>query len=417
MKFNRKTNSRIALPGSCSVSTPFVHPANWKTVRASTAKDWYIFYRFYDPVRKPAGKAVMVKGMNAFKDPASRRHATEQLLYDAMADLKGGYNPVVKEWAEIRETGDLHEYTPMMAALRLALKTCACVEEMRKDMSSTLTYVEMAAIALSFENMPVRDVRKKHIRRILDTCATITSRYDERWKKERKVRWTDHKYNKYRSHLMMLFSEIAQVDAVEANPVTRELKRKNVVVKRAVILSDVESNRVNAVLRWYVPEFWIFTQIFFHSGARKTEITRLKGKDVDLERQVFTRVIKKDKPFREVETTIKDIAMPFWRQALKHCGPEDYIFSEGLVPGAKPIRPDQINRRWTTWIKKPLGIHIDFYKLKHLNTTQTAAIAGERAAASHNAHTSTAMVVKIYDVGRESREHEAMKKVNNPFGA
>ncbi len=40
---------------------------------------------------------------------------------------------------------------------------------------------------------------------------------------------------------------------------------------------------------------------------------------------------------------------------------------EGLRLAIKPIRYDQINKRWQR-VKNNLGIEADFYSLKHLNT-------------------------------------------------
>ena len=79
------------------------------------------------------------------------------------------------------------------------------------------------------------------------------------------------------------------------------------------------------------------------------------------------------------------------------------------------MKPDTITRRWKKWVKDDLGIQADLYSLKYLNVTETVTIAGEQMAAKQNAHTSTAMVVTVYDVHRKDREHDFLKAVNNPF--
>jgi hypothetical protein len=77
--------------------------------------------------------------------------------------------------------------------------------------------------------------------------------------------------------------------------------------------------------------------------------------------------------------------------------------------------PDTITRRWQKWVKIGLNIQVDLYSLKHLNTTETVSMVGDRAAAQQNAHTTTAMVVGTYDVHRAQRQHEILKTVNNKF--
>ena len=50
----------IKLKNGCYTSDIKVHPKNWQSTRASTKKDWYIFYRFYDPSFK---KYVIMPGL------------------------------------------------------------------------------------------------------------------------------------------------------------------------------------------------------------------------------------------------------------------------------------------------------------------------------------------------------------------
>jgi len=40
----------IILPLSCTCSDLKVYPKNWMSAKVSIKKDWYVYYRFYDPV-------------------------------------------------------------------------------------------------------------------------------------------------------------------------------------------------------------------------------------------------------------------------------------------------------------------------------------------------------------------------------
>jgi len=42
----------IQLLFGCYCSELKVHPQNWQKPKASMTKDWYIYYRFYDPLFK-----------------------------------------------------------------------------------------------------------------------------------------------------------------------------------------------------------------------------------------------------------------------------------------------------------------------------------------------------------------------------
>jgi site-specific recombinase XerC len=417
----RKRHERILLPNGCSMSTPAVHPANWKQVSASVAKAWYFTYRFYDPVRCPAGKQVMLKGMNDYKSLAARRQATEQLLSDEMEDLKRGFSPVLKKVVPIENlagAGELNEDTPFILALRLASQSITCANSTKRDIRGMLHWIPLATQALRLDQLPVGQVKEKHVLRILEKCSQIKSRWDAESQKTITCGWSVHKFNKYRSNLMILFKKIKRIGAIEVNPCKDMDKEEDKAVKpKKVTLSKKQRIAVDEHLQEEHPAFRRFINIFFHSGARETEILLVKGKDVDLDpdKQVFIRIVQKGTTFREVPTTIKDIALHFWQEAMQNCGPEDYVFGRGFVAGPRSIQPARIGRVWKKLVKDDLGIDVDPYSLKYSNTTETAEIAGDEAAAAQNAHTTTAMVVKIYDVGRDAREHERLKKVNNPF--
>jgi hypothetical protein len=103
--------------------------------------------------------------------------------------------------------------------------------------------------------------------------------------------------------------------------------------------------------------------------------------------------------------------------AIHNCGDNEFIFSKGLVPGTKKIRSEQITRRWETHVKKQLGITVDYYPAhKHSNTTEMMDNGVSlNDAAALNSHTSTAMVLNIYDVKQGARQHERLKEISNKY--
>ncbi len=75
----------ISLPNNCRCSELKVMPKNWKNQHASLKKDWYLYYRFYDPIFKanrqfPKGKLIIIKGMNQYKILSQRRDVTNHLI-------------------------------------------------------------------------------------------------------------------------------------------------------------------------------------------------------------------------------------------------------------------------------------------------------------------------------------------------
>lgn len=393
----------IILPNGCRCSELKVFPQNWKSVSASLQKDWYIHYRFYDDQERekyPNGKQVSIRGMNRMTRIVDRQAATKVLLNHELDLLQfQGYNPITNNFYVPEYKGDLETHTPFIAALRLAATRIKGVTGTMTDIRSVIKGTEKAAKTLGYNNIPIAEIKRKHIKLILEECQRTNPRFSA------------HRYNKYRAYLTRMFKELVELEAAQVNPV-RDISKMKETKKIRIVLTMEERKKVDEHLQKVNRPFWLFVQIFFHSGARITELLRLQGKDVNLQTQQYKSLIKKGHS-REVNKTIKDIALPFWQEAMANCGPNDYVFSEGLKPLGRPIRSDRMWHKWKTWVQVPLEIKATLYSLKHSNTSEVVGLLSDQDAAKLNSHTSTAMVRSIYDVGRTDREHNRLKGVCN----
>lgn len=395
------------LPNGCKCSDLRVSPANWETAKASLKKKWYIHYRFYDPTQKqryPKGKLRIIKGMNEAKTLEERRAITRALMELELSELKKmGFNPILERHiTPFDQSSAILPETPFVEALKLAFAKAGYQTRTREDLKSVLKYVDTAAFQLRLDLLSVSEIRPSHILLLLDQLGKI------------KQRWTANTYNAYTRYLSLLFSQLLQHQAVEFNPVSG-VKKKKTIKKLRAVLTPEECARIDQFTKAYDERLWLFIHIFFHSGSRTTEMLNVQGQHVDLKRQKVKYLVLKGQSYEWVERTIKDIALPYWRKAMEGCTKDDYVFSKGLRPGARPIRVDQINRRWKRHIKDKLGITCDFYSLKHLNTDQTAALLDLKTASLHNSHKSTGTTL-IYAVGEKERTHLKVKQVSNSFG-
>lgn len=395
----------LQLPHGCSCSNLTVTPSNWKTIRASTKRDWYISYRFYDPAY-PKPKQKIVKGMNDFKDLAARQEATAIILDRELKTLLAGYNPITGETrSQVSVAGEIHPTTWITEALWMAYERVDISPDSRKSLKSVLNYTEAAIRKVNYKMLTIGEVRRKHMRVILDIIGEILPG------------WTNGKYNRYRSNLSILFTLLMEYDAVEFNPI-QGIKKKQHLKKIPEVLTPEERKKVDAHLRKKkLTSFRLYMRIFFHSGARTNEMLGVKVKQVNLQQQWFIIVLRKGKQLKEVKKTIPTRALRYWKLLLKGASdPEHYVFSKGLVPGPQRITRPQITRRWEVHVKGDLGITCDFYSFKHARTTETMdAYNNAEAAAAQNSHTSTAMVVNIYDVRATARNHEQLKNVAVDF--
>jgi integrase len=402
--------SRLKLPNGCTCSPISVTPKNWKQVKKITGP-WRIHYRFYDPA-EPMPKQVTLKNMNQHKDLAQRKESVEFLIENEIRMLEAGYNPFHKKVISASKNKyDIGTATFFIDALYRVLDRINIEKGTKKEIRNyIIPNVQKAAVHLDFHRLFISEVKRKHIIFILDHVREVSDHF------------TDNTFNHYRKYLRILFSELVQVEAIETN-IIKDIPVRAVEKTQRKVLNEAERIFINKHLQEKYPEFHRFLHIFFHSGARISELLRLKGSGVKLDTQQFKAVVKKGRQQRTSWRPIKNIAMPFWTLAMEGCGDDDYVFSKGLLPGAVAIAPKQVTRRWYEHIKKQkfeidgieTRITADFYSLKHLNTTEIVDRLDEQAAADLNAHTSTAMVVKIYDTKQKERKSDKIKKVNNPF--
>jgi integrase len=394
----------ISLPNGCRCSQISVSPSNWNKSGASVQKNWRIHYRFYDPSQSKPYQVIIKAGINHIKDLEERRFTVKKLIEYEYEKLKeGGYNPIVKVLtAEPEYHYEIDPETPLIEALRLSLKKLSISPETREDIHYIINGLEKAASQIQMASFPISKISRKHIKMILEHCGRINKN------------WSANRFNVYRAYLLMLFKELVELEVVQANSV-RDISKMKTFKKLKPVLSETQRETINKHLQANDYRFWLFVNLFFHSGARITEITQIRCKDVNLKEQFYTTIIRKGREYREVRRTIKTIALPFWEEFLKDCQKDQYIFGVDFLPADKAMIPDTITRRWQKVVKKGLGIQIDFYSLKHLNTSEIVDQMGDKAAAEQNGHLSTLMVNTIYDVKKDLRQHQQLKEAKNSF--
>lgn len=399
------------LPNGCLCSQIKVTPKNWMDRGASTKENWVIYYRFHDPSMSGPKQVHIKSGINHIKDLTERRMVVKQIIEDEYYRLKElGYNPFTGLLLTPAENEyEIHPDTGLAKALEAAKEKLTVSEPVKRDMKAALKVINKAALQLHYDRLPISKTSIRHLVRLMEKCGELNPK------------WSARRHNMYRSYLIMLFKRLVKLEAVPANP-AYELDRMPEVKKIRDVLTPSQREQVKKHLEIHAPQFLKFVHLFFHSGGRKTELMQQTTKTVNLETQKYKAVIKKGKQYVEVERTIKDVALPYWEYFLKGAEKGDYLFGVGFKPGKKPMVPTTIGRWWERLIKNPktgLGIDVDFYSLKHLHTSEVVDLMGEdegtKAAAEHNAHTSEAMVVSIYDVRREDRKHSKLKKLGNAF--
>lgn len=399
----------IALPNGCSRSNILIYPKNWKSNRASLRKDWKIQYRFYDPLYKGTkdwGKDIAIKGMNRYKTLAERQEVTTALLDYETNRLSEGWNPITKEYVFPQTSGivqDIDPSTPFIDALKLAEPRVDTVKAVHDDMVSIINAVEAAAALLfdqtlrrKYKSIPVEKVTSRHLIFTLEQCRKDNPDL------------SDKRYNRYLAYLSMIFNKLKELQAVPANPLDN-IDRKKTVTKKRAILTDKEAGVVDQHLFTKDYYFWRYMHIFFHSGARGTEMSEVKkdGK-VDLTGQEFIVLVKKGNQYEEQTRVISTPVLHLWQEVWNEAKDGEYLFGSMLRPGPKKQGERYVSQRWQVYVKKDLGIEKDFYSLKHKRSDLVAKKLSLKHSQEAAGHTSE-RTARIYAVGEEERRREEVK--------
>lgn len=400
----------LELPNGCRSGKLSVYPSNWQSPDACVSHDWYIHYRFHDPVyaeKYPQGYPARVRGMNEVKDLRGRQRLTKVLLADEEEDLRRGLNPILGRFTEASEL-EISVHTPFPEALERAL-TLLPPTKTSKEIRKALVHIGRAVAGLRYDLYPIGTVRRKHVAAVLEKVARTRSEAIGR-------PWGAASYNHYRAYLIILFKQLNICEACEINleilPVRRGVKM------RRIIPSDQDMELIDQKIRDRYYTFWRFIHIFLHSGARMAEMMRLRYEDVDLAAGKFYPVVlKRSGDAQQVDKTIMRCVESLWREVMAEAKPGQFLFAKGLRPGIKAINEHQVTKRWRIHIKQKLGIVADFYSLKKKNTTEIVSRELEKirqaqlTAAAVNSQIGTAMVEKHYDDLSGERLHNQLRAI------
>jgi len=385
--------NKILLPNGCSMSKPSVNPKNWLTGGKSVINQrWRIQYYFYN--ENFDKKLVVVKGMNSYRDLTERRNVTKLLIENEIEINKKGYNHFLKKFIVDAERNDneLHPDLPFISAFELVKDKLLVSESQKLQLKWAVERLKKPAKKLKLDDVTIYNLKRSELKRLLDSLD-LPNNY----------------YNKFKDYLSSLFNELVEYECCETN-ITRDIRKRKVIKKSRDILSKDDFEKVMKHLKENYYEFYRYAQIFLYSGARSTEFMDLKVKDVDIENQEFKITIKKGKVYKEQIKVILKAAIPFWEEILKGAKQNDYVFSKNLCPGSVSIRSYQITKRWYRLVKKKLDIKEDFYALKHYFLDSLPTEEAKQLASHTNTRTTS-----IYQVNKEKRDREELKKINISF--
>lgn len=318
---------------------------------------WYVYFRYNGQLKK------FKKGINYIQDLAKREIEAEALVKALHLKLKTGWNPNTPELDFTQPS-----YT-FLQALQFAFdkKKPNLAPKTISDYNCTVNFITDATIQLGLKAMPINEIKRTHIKLILERASKNRS-------------WTNKAYNKHLNHLKAVLSELIQWDVIDFNPAHKIL---NLPVEEtdANIPATLKQHKIiKETLEKYHPNYHQFIKTEYHTGMRPKEILQIQISMINMFKQEIILQPKntKGKKRKRIVPINNHLLKDFLNMNLEIYPPNFYLFGshrvpgagnigkhEDFIPGPTPIKRDTATRRWQTIVKKGLGIEVNQYSEKH----------------------------------------------------
>lgn len=176
----------------------------------------------------------------------------------------------------------------------------------------------------------------------------------------------------YNNHLQFLRS-LAKVfidrGFLSADPTLGILKKRNAPKKRQ-ILPDHLKKLLREKLAADDPEYFVLCMCTYYAMIRRTELTKIRVENIDLERHYFYLPHGISKNKKDEYVTIPPELAELLKKHIGNAGPTNFVFGADLKPGTKPVSPKTISYRWEK-LQAAYGIDkkYQFYSLKDTGIT------------------------------------------------
>jgi len=317
---------------------------------------WLVYFR-YDK------KLFRFKyGINYINNYKERLAEAQKLQKALLEKLQDGWNPNVPEVYNA-----ITRYT-LVEALDFALekKKPVLAKKSISDYSCSLNFIKTAINALLLDNIPVIDVKRIHVKTILDKI------------KEQRGS-TNNSYNKYLTHFGAILSELIQYDIIEFNPADKikHLPIEESIFHNPASMKDIEKIKKELHLKDH--NFYNFVSVIFHLGIRPDEILQIRLSMIDFENEIITLIPKNTKGRKKYRILpINKYLMDYFKKMdLEHLPKDFYLFGSfrqpgkgnvgpklDFIPGPTTIKVDTATRRWETIVKLGLKINMTMYAMK-----------------------------------------------------
>lgn len=372
--------------------------------RLTEGQEWYISYYAIYPA---TGKLRRVKiKLNRIKLISQRRLVGRQLMSDITKKLLAGWNPFVES-----------EAPKAFHFIFNVFETFLKIHEKESEKHTYRCYKSYIKILKEYllRNNFSNQMYISHFDRRLASDIMLEIKEDPKY--------SFVTFNNYLKFFKLLFNWMMQYNYVSINPFDHIKRIPTKMLKKIrVTLSEKERERLkDYLIAQGNNNYLVMCLLCYYCFLRPNEITQLRVKDIDLQKQVIyisADIAKNDK---DSIRTIPDAMMPYVSKLKLNCPPDYFLFSLRprffFEPGRIPAEGRLIGRYWSDFVRPALGwpMNIQFYSLKDTGITNMlgdgVAVNFVQGQADH----SSMSVTSIYAKKRNGKAQEDIKTKSKSF--
>jgi integrase len=335
-------------------------------------KEWYVGFRHTDPVTGIRKPFQIRMGINHHPDTKGRMAEGKAVTTIVANSLYNDWNPHTEEIKAflIRTAPVVEKLKTFTEGLKFALESKKPNLESKSysDIKGVMDFAIKAAEKIGIAKRPIIETQKKHIKMLVEQMGKDRqAAYD---KKGKGMKFSGNSYNKYKSHLSLLFTELEDYEEVLFNPCTKVTSKREITTNLHRHATQKEKELIQVHLKEHYPDFYTFLAFETLAGLRPQELLNIKIADIDLLNQRIVLPYSKGKNDSTRFVPLPNSLMIYFHNMEIERYPNNYfIFSIGFLPGSKCMgngRADYATRAWKKSVKEELALNVSLYSFKGL---------------------------------------------------
>lgn len=299
---------------------------SFKPAQLYTGLEWFVAYYVLNPATEKLERKKIK--LNRIKNQAERRKYATALINELNKKLYAGWNPYLEESAP-------RGFTPLKQVLGIFYRSKE--RELRDD--SLRSY---RSFNDTFEKWLDETGRGTIFSAKFDKLDALE--YMEWLYNVKRV--SNKTWNNYRTFLSLLFNWMVEHKYAAMNHFST-MKKKTAEQKERIVIDHDTRKRITEHLQESDYDFLMVCLLVFHSLIRPKEISHLKPKDFDLEKQTIFISGTFAKNHQNRISTIPDALLPYLKKwDFNGASPDQYIFGTNFMPGKTPVNGRRFAKKW-----------------------------------------------------------------------